>query len=68
MYAKGPLLAEQNKKIALILVGEAKANDPQYPLIGQQFQYICDYLGWNFVYQKAISAAYPMISPNKVLF
>lgn len=59
MYAKGPLLAEQNKKIALILVGEAEANDPQYPLIGQQFQYICDYLGWNFVYQKAISAALP---------
>ena len=41
------------------MIGEAELNDAEYEIIQKQFQCIADYLGWNVVFAKSISANKP---------
>jgi len=58
LYSKDDLIrkAKQNKKIGLVAIGEADLDDREYALIKEQFQCICDFLGWNLQFSQSISA------------
>lgn len=55
LYSKGDTL-KGNKKIGLITIGADPLDTPQYDLIRQQFQCICEYMNWDFVYHRPIQA------------
>ncbi len=55
-YSKSKTFPSQNKKIGVVAVGGAVLQDRQYGLIQEQFQCICDYLKWDFVFYHPISA------------
>jgi multimeric flavodoxin WrbA len=56
LYCKDDQLRQQKKKLGVVAVGEANVDDPQYQLIFSQIEYICNYMGWNFIFSKAVSA------------
>lgn len=46
----------KDKKIGIVAVGEDALENRQYGLIREQFECICNYLGWNIVFSQSISA------------
>jgi len=56
LYCKDDQLRQQKKKLGVVAVGEASVDDPQYQLIFSQMEYICNYMGWSFVFRKPVSA------------
>jgi len=59
MYSKMAVLPQQKKKIGLVVTGGSDLSDPQYRIIRDQFECICGYLGWNFVFMEAASTPEP---------
>lgn len=56
-YSKNTFFRESvEKRFGLITVGGADTEDPQYDLIDNQFNSICEYLHWRHVFTKTISA------------
>lgn len=56
VYMKGGLLVQKPKKIGIVAVGSATLDDPEYEIIGKQFECISEYLKWDLVAKKFISA------------
>ena len=56
LFSKDDQLKQQKKKIGLVVVGEADLEDREYNLISGQFECICDYLGWDIIFDQSISA------------
>lgn len=57
-YARASKFGE-GKKIATVVIGEAELEDPEYEIIQKQIRCISEYLGWNIVFEKAITANKP---------
>lgn len=57
LYSQGEKLHALKKQIGIIVIGEADQSDTQYQIIPQQFQCICDYLGWDIKFTKTYTAA-----------
>lgn len=56
-YSKNTQFRENSeKRFGLITVGGAELEDPQYQLIDQHMDCICEYLHWRHVFTKNISA------------
>lgn len=55
-YSQGSRLKECDKKVGIIVVGEASQGDLQYELITKQFECICDYLGWDIAFCNTYTA------------
>jgi len=55
MYSKSTAFHKMNKTIGMVIAGHAELDDPQYRIIREQFECICDYLGWDFVFYEAMS-------------
>lgn len=55
-YSKDTAFGKQKKRIGLVTVGAAGIEDREYELIRGQFECICNYLGWNFLFSESISA------------
>ena len=53
---KGALLVQKPKKIGVLSVGSATLDDPEYEIIGKQFKCISEYLRWDLIAEKYISA------------
>ena len=58
-YARASKFSGTGKKIGTVVIGEAELDDAEYEIIQKQFQCIADYLGWNIVFAKSISANKP---------
>ncbi len=58
-YSKDEVFHTQKKKIATVAVGAATLDDPEYTLIRDQFKCIADYLGWQRLFDAAVSAHAP---------
>lgn len=56
LYSQGSRLKECDKKVGIIVVGEASQDDLQYELIAKQFECICGYLGWDIVFCNTYTA------------
>lgn len=56
IYCKNLGRDKLKKKIGLIMVGAADTSDIEYQLISTQFKCICEYLSWELVIDKSISA------------
>lgn len=56
MYSKNSKFKDQHKKVAVVAVGANDIEDPQYKLIFDQMDYICDYLAWKVILHYPISA------------
>lgn len=56
MYSKSEQFQKQKKKIGLVTVGADELNGPQYRIISEQMECICEYLGWNLLFSHSISA------------
>lgn len=56
LYSQGTKLKEQEKKVGIIVIGEAGQGDPQYEIIAKQFECICQYLGWEIVFCNTYTA------------
>ena len=56
-YSRVDTLKKLEKKIGVIVIGEAEQDDPQYEIIPKQFACICDYLGWEIAFSKTYTAA-----------
>ena len=48
-----------SKRIGTVVIGEAELDDPEYEIIQKQFECIADYLEWEVVFAKSISADKP---------
>ncbi len=59
MYCCFENLDKQNKKVGVIVIGEAEQDDPQYRIIPTQFECISDCLGWDMVFAKTYTAGEP---------
>ena len=57
IYMKKFPMDKKSKKIGIIAIGAAELEDKEYTLISEQFKCICDYIGWDLVVDKSISAA-----------
>jgi multimeric flavodoxin WrbA len=55
-YSKDVQFREQKKKLGIVAVGAADLDDREYGLIREQFECICDYLGWDLIFCHSISA------------
>lgn len=55
-YSRNDQFNQQKKSLGIIVIGEAGLDDPQYQLISKQFECISNYLGWDFIFSKSISA------------
>lgn len=53
-YCRGVQL--KNKKVGMIVIGEAAVDNEQYQLIRGQFGCIAEYLEWNILFHKDFSA------------
>ena len=58
-YSQSRKLHDLEKKVGVIVIGEAEQSDMQYEIIPKQFQCICDYLGWDIVFSRTYTAAEP---------
>lgn len=56
MYSKNSKFKDQHKKIAVVAVGANDIDDPQYKLIFDQMDYICDHLAWKVIFHYPVSA------------
>lgn len=56
LYAQCNKMKTLNKKVGIIIVGEAEQDDPQYDIIPKQFECICDYLGWQLKFCNTYTA------------
>lgn len=56
-YSRSKRLQDLDKKVGVLVIGEAEQDDPQYEIIPKQFACICDYLGWEIVFSKTFTAA-----------
>lgn len=60
LYSRTALFqAQEAKKVGLIVVGAAEIDDPEYRLIEEQMQCICNHLGWKLAFSYGISAWNP---------
>jgi len=59
MYSKSEQLSKIKKKVGVICVGMAELTDPEYKLITDQFQCICDHLNWEMVFSEAFVSDNP---------
>lgn len=59
LYSRVSVIKGMNKKIGLIVIGEAEQDDPQYQIIPKQFECISDYLGWDLRFAKTYTANEP---------
>lgn len=59
MYSKSEYFQHCSKKLGIIAVGANPENDIQYELISTQFKCISNYLGWDLVIDKSLSAYAP---------
>lgn len=59
MYSKSEQLSKIKKKVGVICVGMAELTDPEYKLITDQFQCICDHLNWGMVFSEAFVSENP---------
>lgn len=55
-YSKSEKMHGLDKKVGVVVIGEAQQDDPQYGLITKQFECICNYLGWKPVFFKTYTA------------
>lgn len=55
-YCKDAQFREQKKKLGVVAVGAADLDDREYGLIREQFDCICDYLGWDLIFSHSVSA------------
>ncbi len=55
-YSRSLKMHGLDKKVGVIVIGEAEQDDPQYGLITKQFGCICDYLEWKLVFSKTYTA------------
>ncbi len=55
-YSRQPELLKSKKKLGLILNGQLSADDVQYSTISKQFECMCEYLGWEYVFCKPYSS------------
>jgi len=56
MYSRSGELKKQSKNVGVLAVGGAPVTNTQYRLISEQFKCITAYLGWQLVFDEAISA------------
>lgn len=56
MYAMIGNFGKKEKKIGLLIIGQDSIDGPQYGIISRQFECIAEYLEWEIVFDKAISA------------
>lgn len=56
MYSCFMKLEEMDKKVGLIVIGQAEQDDPQYQIIPKQFECISDCLGWDMKFAKTYTA------------
>ncbi len=56
LYSKDDQLRQQKKKLGVVAVGEASLDDPEYKLISDQFEFICNYLGWDLIFSQSVCA------------
>jgi multimeric flavodoxin WrbA len=56
MYSKVAGLQECKKMIGTVVIGGSDTTNPQYRIIREQFECICDYLGWNIVFSYSAEA------------
>ena len=57
-YARASNLGK-GKRIATVVIGEAELDDPEYEIIQKQLACISEYLEWEVVFAKSISANNP---------
>ena len=57
LYALTGAMDRPGLKIGLFKVGGDDLNSPQYEIISNQFKCICDYLKWDLVFDKSVSAS-----------
>ncbi|MEG1642368.1 MAG: NAD(P)H-dependent oxidoreductase [Synergistaceae bacterium] len=50
MYSRADTLRTMNKKMGIIVAGEAPVSDSQYGAIKAQFDSICEYLNWSVAF------------------
>ena len=55
-YSAQKRFPTQNKKIAVIAIGADAIDSKQYSLISDQFSCICDFLGWDKIFNLSFSA------------
>jgi len=55
-YSRAELFHTQPKRVGLVVVGASAITDIEYQLISEQFECICDYLGWSIIFDESISA------------
>lgn len=55
-YSRDEAFHHQKKRLGLITVGAGELSDPQYGLIQKQFECICDFLGWSFLFNESFAA------------
>lgn len=56
MYSKDAVWKNYQKKIGTVIIGGSDTTDPQYRIIREQFECICEYLGWDAVFSYAAGA------------
>ena len=56
MYMKKFEADKKYKQIGIVAVGADSLEDEEYELISRQFRCICNYIGWDLVIDKSISA------------
>lgn len=56
LYSRVTLLKDMDKKVGLIVIGEAEQDDPQYKIIPEQFRCISEYLGWDMRFAGTYTA------------
>lgn len=56
MYMKKFEKERKYKQIGIIAIGADSLEDEEYELISRQFRCICNYIGWDMIIDKSISA------------
>ena len=56
MYMKNFQKEKKYKQIGIIAIGADSLEDEEYELISRQFRCICNFVGWDLVIDKSISA------------
>lgn len=56
MYMKKFEAEKKNKKVGIVAVGADSLENEEYELISRQFKCICEFVGWDLVIDKSISA------------
>lgn len=59
LYALAGKPANNKIRMGLLSIGQDKVSGPQYAIISKQFECIGEHLGWEIIFDKAISAYEP---------